>query len=129
MKRSNEANLKVEQLDDRIMPSTTATNIVFNYTATNNTLLITATPGKDMVQLYSTGSSIGLISATPRPGMDNIATNGWTDYAIYDTGAPLNSGVKIVINGGEGADFIINTLGSDQYGTARIRGNAGDDAI
>jgi Ca2+-binding RTX toxin-like protein len=132
MKRPNQVDLKVEQLDDRILPSVSPTATGIGWTFDGTKLTITGTPGKDMVQLYSTGSTVGIISASPRPGMDWIATNGWTDYRTYDTLVPLSPSLKIVINGGDGADYLMNLLGAygpGNYASCQINGQGGDDFI
>src|SRR6516162_9904770 len=107
MSKSKKLDLQVEQLDDRIMPSTGLTGSGLSWTYSNNRIIINGTAGSDSFQLMG-GTTLSIFD--------------FNDYSnhFHNTGVNLGANLKIQIKGGEGNDYIVNGLAAGQYQQALI---------
>jgi len=127
MLRTKQADLQVEQLEDRLVPSTTsgilASGVSWSFDSGTNRLTITGTSSADYIRVQG-NSSTGTLQIV------NPVWNGyWTNWAVYDTGVALSPTLKVAINGLDGNDNLANALQAGQYQSAVIHGGNGDDVI
>jgi Ca2+-binding RTX toxin-like protein len=120
MTRKNEVKLNMEQLDDRIVPTTfhgsTGSGLTWAYNDVTNKLIINTTAGNDSVTLWNFGTTVGIIDGNSAP-------------YFYNTAAKIGANLKIQVNGSDGNDFIQNALGYGQYGSATIFAGSGNDVL
>src|SRR5262249_40070255 len=123
MKRKNEVKLNLEQLDDRIVPTTfhgitglNNTGITWAYNDVTNKMIINTTSANDSVTLWNFGSTVGIIDGTRAP-------------YFFNTDAKIGPNLNIVVKGSDGNDFIHNALGYGQYNSCTINAGSGNDVL
>jgi len=125
MKRKNEVKLNLEQLDDRIVPTTfhgstgpnnTGITWAYNDNPNVNKLIINTTSGNDSVTLWNFGSTVGIIDGNTAP-------------YFFNTAAKIGPNLKIQVNGSDGNDFIHNALNYGAYGSCMITAGSGNDVL
>jgi len=120
MKRTNEVKLNMEQLDDRIVPTTfhgsTGSGLTWAYNDVTNKLIINTTSGNDNFALWNGGSTVAILDGNSAP-------------YFYNTAAKIGPNLKIQVNGSDGNDYVQNALGYGAYNSCTIFAGSGNDVL